>query len=158
MCPRRLRDHPDQMPLEYRWYHCANAHCSAVFAAETKRRGGGTANRLYCCFECQQAVYRRRRRARLLKAGLLKRVMPTETLEDLFDGLPGLREGAQERVSDPDPCGGSIEKPEASEGPSRAKQGHEHTFDSGEVVTVGDPRDFSPRDGTSAGGMAKRGG
>lgn len=44
---------------------CAAPGCPNAFVALTKPRGGGTRNRLYCCFECQQAAYRRRRKEKL---------------------------------------------------------------------------------------------
>lgn len=43
---------------------CANPGCIRTFAAIVGPQGGGTAGKLYCCFECQQAAYRRRVRER----------------------------------------------------------------------------------------------
>jgi hypothetical protein len=47
---------------------CAAPGCSTPALALVKRRGGGTRNRLYCCFECQQRAYRRRKREAALAA------------------------------------------------------------------------------------------
>lgn len=47
---------------------CAAPNCRNAFVTLAGKRGGGTNNRLYCCFECQQAAYRVRRKEKLKNA------------------------------------------------------------------------------------------
>lgn len=47
---------------------CALEGCQEEFSIDPLPWGGGTCGKRYCCFAHQQAAYRKRRRAAILKA------------------------------------------------------------------------------------------
>jgi hypothetical protein len=55
---------------------CAAPGCTNATVTLTKPRGGGTGDRRYCCFECQQRAYRVRAKRRKI---ILRVMGPSET-------------------------------------------------------------------------------